>query len=57
MRHGYLIRLIKEMQHLTHEDYVPAEKIKLALENLGNSFSIDDAARLLTAHGLYAPEN
>lgn len=46
-KHGMVIRLLKEMQHITHEDYVTSEQIMKALETVGHPFRLEDVQRVI----------
>ncbi|CAJ1407988.1 unnamed protein product [Effrenium voratum] len=46
-KHNFIIRILKEMQHITHEDHVNAEQIKHALEQVGHTFHIEDVQRAI----------
>ncbi|CAK9046445.1 unnamed protein product [Durusdinium trenchii] len=46
-KHGFVIRILKEMQHITHEDYVTSEQIKKALEHVGHPFHLEDVERVI----------
>eukprot|EP00933_Yihiella_yeosuensis_P005802 TRINITY_DN110391_c0_g1_i1.p1 TRINITY_DN110391_c0_g1~~TRINITY_DN110391_c0_g1_i1.p1 ORF type:complete len:748 (+),score=182.32 TRINITY_DN110391_c0_g1_i1:97-2340(+) len=41
----FLTRLLKEIKHVTHEDVVSCEEIKLALEQVGHPFFLEDIQR------------
>jgi len=46
-KHGMIIRILKEMQHLTHEDYVSSEQMMKALEAVGHPFRLEDVQRVI----------
>lgn len=46
-KHGMIIRILKEMQHITHEDYVSSEQMMKALEAVGHPFRLEDVQRVI----------
>ncbi|CAE7679512.1 EFHC1 [Symbiodinium microadriaticum] len=46
-KHNFIMKLLKEMQHITHEDHVSAEQIQHALEQVGHPFHIEDVQRAI----------
>jgi len=46
-KQNFVIRLLKEMKHLTHEDLVSTEQIQSALEQVGHPFHIEDVQRAI----------
>jgi len=46
-KQNFVMRILKEMKHITHEDFVTCEQIQSALDQVGHPFHIEDVQRAI----------